>query len=110
MELPETPERDNSKVWHLKKSIYGLKQSAKLWNDNLHKFFTELGFVRNRADPCLYKRHNKKGIIFLLVWVDDIVILDESKALVNEFVETMNNQYTIKDLGTLSFFLESNSK
>ena len=105
MERPDTPERDTSKVWRLKKSIYGLKQSAKLWNDTLNEFFMKLGFVRNRADPCLYKRTNSKGIIFLLVWVDDIVILAESQALVDEFVETMNNKYTIKDLGTLSFFL-----
>ena len=61
MEQPVTPERDNSKVWRLKKSIYGLKQSAKLWNDTLNSFFVDLGFIRNRADPCLYKRTNKNG-------------------------------------------------
>ena len=105
MEQPETSERDNTKVWRLNKSIYGLKQSAKLWNETLNDFFEEIGFVRNRADLCLYKRHDERGIIFLLVWVDDVIILGETKVLVEEFVRAMNDKFTIKDLGQLTYFL-----
>ena len=105
MEQPETEDRDNSKVWRLNKSIYGLKQSAKLWNETLNKFFLKIGFKRNRADPCVYRRNDHRGIIFLLVWVDDIVILGDSQKVVTDFVKQLGKQYQIKDLGKLSYFL-----
>ena len=105
MEQPDSPDKDPSKVWRLKKSIYGLKQSARLWNVTLHTFLEKLGYKRNSADMCLYRRCDKRGIIFLLIWVDDIVILSDKRELVDEFVKQMSDEYKIKDLGPLKFFL-----
>ena len=78
MEQPEGPDRDPSMVWKLNKAIYGLKQCAKLWNDTLHAFLVPLGFKRNRADLCLHKCQDKRGVIFLLIWVDDIMIVRQA--------------------------------
>ena len=105
MEQPDCLDKDPSKVWRLKKSIYGLKQSARLWNDTIHTFLTKLGYKRNCADMCLYRRCDGRGIIFLLIWVDDIVILSDKRELVDEFVKQMSDEYKIKDLGPLKFFL-----
>ena len=44
MEQPPGYDSDKSKVWKLQKSLYGLKQSARLWNETIHSFFVRCGF------------------------------------------------------------------
>ena len=43
-------------VWKLKKSLYGLKQSGRNWNAVLDSFFKENGFTQSEVDACLYKK------------------------------------------------------
>ena len=97
--------KDKSKVCLLKKSLYGLKQSSKLWNENVHSFLIGLDFVRAYSDLCLYRKQTKNGIMFILIWVDDIVILADKIELINEFKTQISNKYTVKDLGPLKYFL-----
>ena len=61
-------------VWKLKKSLYGLKQSGKNWNDCIHKFFIESGFTRSDSDPCMYHKTDEFGYVIIVVWVDDIIL------------------------------------
>ena len=96
---------DDNRVCHLLKSLYGLKQSARLWNNTIHDYLTTLGFKRNAADMCLYQRKDSRGSIFLLIWVDDVVIIAENRELVNDFLASMREKFLIKDLGKLRYFL-----
>ena len=105
IEQPQGFCKDKSKVCLLRKSLYGLKQSAKLWNENVHTFLLEIGFIRANADLCLYRKQTKHGIIFLVIWVDDIVILSNNVNLIKDFKQQISNKYTVKDLGVLSYFL-----
>jgi hypothetical protein len=59
-------------VLRLNKSIYGLRESALLWNEELDGWLTGLGFKRLQIDPCVY-RHPKTGAI-VGVHVDDLII------------------------------------
>ena len=61
-------------VWKLKKSLYGLKQSGRMWNKLLNKFLTSEGFVRSMTDPCLYTYFDGKNTVNIIVWVDDLLI------------------------------------
>ena len=54
-------------VWKLNKSLDGLKQSGKNWNDCINDFFIDSGFVRSDADPCLYHRTDDTGFVLLVV-------------------------------------------
>ncbi|CAL4223272.1 unnamed protein product, partial [Meganyctiphanes norvegica] len=54
--------QDKTKVARLRKSLYGLKQSAKLWNDTLHSFLMRIKFKRSRADLCLYTKVEPHGL------------------------------------------------
>ena len=106
MEQPDGYDRDKSKVWKLHKSLYGLKQSARLWNETIHAFFVKYGFQRSNADLCLYRKFVKhSGIIFVIIWVDDIVVVSNHIHLINEFKHQISNEYKVKDLGELKFFL-----
>ncbi|KXJ62354.1 hypothetical protein RP20_CCG018999 [Aedes albopictus] len=62
------------KVCKLVKSIYGLKQSARCWNHRLHAVLLGLKFKQSRADPCLYTKVVNGRRIYLLVYVDDILV------------------------------------
>jgi len=59
------------------KSLYGLKQAARNWNQLLRKALLEWGFTQSQADPCLYIHLKRK--IWLLVYVDDIAIAAPKK-------------------------------
>ena len=55
--------------------MYGCVESARIWNDKLHKEFTEMGYVRNPYDKCVYNREDKDGYkSTMLVHVDDVLI------------------------------------
>ena len=47
------------RVCRLNKSLYGLKQSAKLWNDKLNEFIVSLNFRRSKLDSCIYIKKEK---------------------------------------------------
>ena len=61
-------------VYKLNKSLYGLKQSGRNWNTVLHTYLVENNFVQNQSDTCVYTMSNDNETIYILVWVDDLII------------------------------------
>ena len=59
----------------LKKFIYGLKQASKIWNMYFDKVIKTYGFVRNKEKSCIYKWTIDSVVIFLVLYVDDILLL-----------------------------------
>lgn len=45
----------------LNRSLYGLKQASKSWNDEINDALINMNFKRNRADPCLYRKIFENG-------------------------------------------------
>lgn len=92
-------------VCKLNQSLYGLKQSGRNWNKMLHDCLCENGFVQNEADHCVYRKQSKHGTIYMLIWVDDLVIeAKDTKSLV-EVKEMLTQRFRMKDLGKLKTFL-----
>ena len=60
-------------IW-LNKTIYGLKQSGRAWNNKLHTALLEIGFKQFSRDHCVYFDVNKHRITILAVYVDDLLI------------------------------------
>ncbi len=89
-------------VLKLKKSLYGLKQSGRNWNNTLHKYLIENSFQRSINEPCFY--FNVTDNVYLLVWVDDLLI--SSKAIIlSKVKQTLEHRFKMKDLGQVSLFL-----
>ena len=95
-------------VYKLKKSIYGLKQSGRNWNKLLHDHLSNNDFVQNSADYCVYKKTTPNGVIIVVIWVDDMIIAASNMTLLDKFKETMREQFNMKDLGQISYFLGIN--
>lgn len=83
-------------VCHLKKSLYGLKQSGRVWNSCLDNFLTNYGLKRSNADPCIYN-DLKRGLI-IGIYVDDLLIIGKLSE-VEDFKREIKKQFAAKDLG-----------
>ena len=98
-------ESNNGLVFRLNKSMYGLKQAAKCWNDTISSFLMELGFGRLEGEPCVFQLVREKAFIVLALYVDDILSFSNDQRLA-EFVKSkLAARFQIHDLGELSSFL-----
>jgi histone deacetylase 1/2 len=59
----------------LDKALYGLKQAPRAWYSRLCKKLQSLGFVSSKADTSLFFYKKGNYVIFMLVYVDDIIVL-----------------------------------
>ena len=91
--------------WKLKKSLYGLKQSGRNWNNMLHAFLTTQDFNQSQSDHCLYTKHDGKSIIIVIVWVDDIIVSSNDNDLIINVKDSFKKRFRMKDLGQISYFL-----
>ena len=89
-------------VCHLKKSLYGLRQSGRVWNTCLDNYLMQYGLKRASADPCIYYS-GEKGII-VGVYVDDLLIIGKLQQI-NHFKEDIKSVFVAKDLGPASHIL-----
>jgi histone deacetylase 1/2 len=94
-----------SYVCKLQRSIYGLKQSPRAWYARLSQRLHELGFVSSKADTSLFIFSRDGVQIYMLVYVDDIVIAGSTPEVVDRLVRSLMDTFPIKDLGKLDYFL-----
>lgn len=98
-----TEESHPEKVWKLKKTLYGLKQSPRCWYLKLHIFLEQAGFIRSNLDHSLYIHPADK--VILVVYVDDLLIFSECAEQIESVKEKMNSKFKMTDLGELEWFL-----
>ncbi|XP_049370481.1 uncharacterized mitochondrial protein AtMg00810-like [Solanum verrucosum] len=89
----------------LKKSLYDLKQALRAWFDRFSMHLLHLGFICSKTDPSLFTLQTHKGKIFLLLYVDDIIVTGSNPSHVSELVLQLGNEFAMKDFGPLHFFL-----
>ena len=92
-------------VCRLKKSIYGLKQASRQWYLKFHSVVTSYGFVENKVDQCIYCKVSGRKFIFLILYVDDILLASSDLGLLHETKRMLSNNFDMKDLGEASFVL-----
>ena len=64
-----------SKVCKLQRSVYGLKQASRSWNIQFDETIKEFGFSKNLDEPCVYKKKNGSVVVFLVLYVDEILLI-----------------------------------
>ncbi|KAK9187228.1 hypothetical protein WN944_018620 [Citrus x changshan-huyou] len=99
---------DSSKpsyVCKLHKSLYGLKQAPRAWFKCLSQALLDLGFKCSKADTSLFTLHKPNITIFILIYVDDVIITGNNSTGIQDIITTLGSQFALKDLGKLSYFL-----
>ncbi|KAJ0435806.1 putative RNA-directed DNA polymerase [Helianthus annuus] len=94
-----------SHVCKLKKAIYGLKQAPRAWFHRLSLFLLNNGFSCSRADPSLFIYKRDTRMMYLLVYVDDLILTGNHQPTIKSFISCLNKEFAIKDLGKLNYFL-----
>ncbi|WVZ20696.1 hypothetical protein V8G54_008018 [Vigna mungo] len=92
-------------VCKLHKSLYGLRQASRQWNSKLTSALISYGFSQSSADHSLFIYHSSNSFIALLVYVDDIVLTGDNMQAINDVKQFLHHKFSIKDLGSLEFFL-----
>ena len=93
------------KVCHLKKSLYGLKQSPRAWFGKFSEVIQEFGLKMSKCDHSVFYRQSEVGTILLVVYVDDIVITGSNYARISSLKSFLHTRFHTKDLGQLKYFL-----
>ncbi|GJV34144.1 retrovirus-related pol polyprotein from transposon RE1 [Tanacetum coccineum] len=91
-------------VCKLSKALYGLKQAPRAWFQRLSTFLL-LGFTCSRADTSLFVFTSDTCIMYLLVYVDDLILTGNDESVIATFTSRLNHEFAIKDLGALNYFL-----
>ena len=92
-------------VCKLNKSIYGLKQSPRLWGEKLWAALKELGFRKAYSDPSLYIFDRDNIRVIVPVFVDDITLASQSADALDKFVAELAIYFKLRDLGPTSLLL-----
>lgn len=108
MEPPEGLDTPPNKVYRLKKSLYGLRQSPRCFNDELDAWLRSQGFVPSIADPCLYVYLKERVLVMLTVHVDDQLIASNNRSALDIFKRKHNAAFECTDHGPVNYFLGFN--
>ena len=86
-------------VCRLIKSLYGLKQSPRQWYKRFDSFMLSNGFERSQYDSCVYLKFVNGSPIYLLLYVDDMLIAAKSKKEIATLKAQLSSEFDMKDLG-----------
>ena len=105
MQQPEGFRNNDNLVCKLSKSIYGLKQAARCWNIKLTQILRENDFEESLADNCLFIKKSNNIIVYVLIYVDDIVVSSNDEVEIQKFYKILSNHFSVKNLGNISNYL-----
>jgi hypothetical protein len=86
-------------------SLYGLKQAPRAWYSRFATYITSLGFVEAKSDNSLFIFRRGIDLIYLLIYVDDIILTASSAALLQQTISALKRKFGMKDLGPLHHLL-----
>jgi len=92
-------------VYRLNKSLNGLKQAPRAWYSRFASFLISLGFTEAKSDISLFVFSRGTEKVYLLLYVDDIVLTASSQQLLHRVIAALKKEFAIKDLGPLHHFL-----
>ena len=92
-------------VYKLKKSIYGLKQTSRQWYCKFHQVIISFDCEMNVVDDCIYHKFSGSKHIFLILYVDDILLANNDMGLLHETKRFLARKFEMKDRGDASFVL-----
>ena len=108
MQIPEglRNAQNEGMVCKLEKSLYGLKQAPRQWYAKIHHYLVhKLKFLGSDNDPCLYVRKSSENLLIIALYVDDLLIVGNSKSEIATLKGELSKRFEMKDLGPASIML-----
>jgi hypothetical protein len=82
-----------------------LKQALRAWYSELSTKLIALGFKPSRSDMSLFIYNKGKVAIYMLIYVDDIIVTSSSSEAGTALLCDLKKDFALKDLGDIHFFL-----
>jgi len=107
IKLPDRVEDgDSEEICRLNMALYGTKQAGRLWGMKLDKELKEMGASRSPVGPCVYEWfHPVHGHVFILVYVDDLIVAGKSLAGVKAVKSAMSGKFDERDMAEVKEFI-----
>ncbi|KAG6438785.1 hypothetical protein O3G_MSEX000222 [Manduca sexta] len=105
---PDGYEIEEGKVYLLKKSLYGLRESPRDWYECFHNFMEEISFKRSDHDYCLYTGCIRDEKVYIILYVDDLLVVSSNINCIKEVKNMLNKKFRMKDLGRIKQYLGIN--
>ena len=94
-----------NKVCKLQRSIYGLVQASRSWNIRFNEVIKAFGFIQVYGEACLYKKVSGSSVAFLILYVDDILLMGNNTEVLESIKAYLNKIFSMKDLGEAAYIL-----
>jgi hypothetical protein len=104
IEQPQGFDDGTGRVYLLHKSLYGLKQAPRAWYTKLRDCLLSLGYKQSDADAGVFFR-NKGGGVWLLLYVDDKLLMGPNDTLVKQAIAELGSRFVITDMGEAHMYL-----
>jgi len=92
-------------VCKLKRSLYRLKQSLRMWYQNFDTYILGLGFVRSKVDHCVYCKQVGEYFIYVMFYVDDTLLVGNNMEVIQEVKSQLSSNFDMKDLNATNLIL-----
>lgn len=103
MRPPEGFPQPSGMVLRLKKALYGLRQSPRVWYGKFTREMKQMGFRVSVCDPCVFI-HDGAGVI-VAIWVDDLLLFGKDEAEIRGIKAKLSATFKMTDEGACSFYL-----
>jgi hypothetical protein len=92
-------------VLRVLRSVYGLKQSPRLWYQTLVTYLQQQGYTQLIKDRCVFTKLIQSRPVYIGVYVDDIVIMAPTRDMIATIKDGLSARFKMHDLGPLTFIL-----
>src|ERR1700733_2881547 len=101
MRQPTGFDDGTGRVCRLLRTLYGLKQSGREWNNRLNDYLVhKLGYTRfDNIDHCIYLRQRGDTFDFIAVWVDDLLFVCSSSNSLHIAKAEISSEFEATDQG-----------
>ncbi|KAL0445865.1 UNVERIFIED_CONTAM: hypothetical protein Slati_1714400 [Sesamum latifolium] len=89
---------EEQKVCRLRRSINGLKQASRSWNTHFDDVIRGYDFIKSEHDPCVYKKISGSSVAYLVLYVDDILLIGNDVKVLENIKAWLCTQFSIKDM------------
>ncbi|CAI7834216.1 unnamed protein product [Closterium sp. NIES-53] len=108
VELPHGSHGEPNQVCQLQKSLYGIKQALRLWQQYLHARLTRTGFKQLPHDQGMYRLSKDDDYILLIVYVDDLLYIGSTDSVTTWFEGELEKDLTLTVSSTVTQYLGLN--
>ncbi|KAL0298863.1 UNVERIFIED_CONTAM: hypothetical protein Sradi_6546100 [Sesamum radiatum] len=92
-------------ICSFQKSIYGLKQGSRSWNMDFDEVIRGYDFIKNENDPCAYNKISGSTVAYLVLYVDEILLIENDVKMLGDIKAWLSTQFSMKDIGEAPYIL-----